>query len=331
MRPQLIDTRTQDNQVVSLSRQTVLVFDSGIGGLSVLSEIRLKRPHDHYVYLADNAAFPYGRLQETVLVARVIDIIGRSINAFKPDLVVIACNTASTLVLPYLRDLFPVYFVGTVPAIKPAALASRTKYISVLATPGTVARDYTRDLIRSYAANCHVTLVGSQNLASLAEQELSGQSPSDEDIWRELFPCFVEENGVKTDAIVLGCTHYPMLRNRFDQLAPWTVAWIDSGAAIARRVNELLSEPNPKYQNAIKDTFTENYFKEEIDHHLKHDASTKTIDDQLNDKNHTAQSNYRTESFAVFTSASGVNDTLVSAVKQFDLKRVLIKPMPLDQ
>jgi glutamate racemase len=224
------------------SRRTILVFDSGVGGLSVLEEVRKTRPFSRYVYVADNAAFPYGRLSEAALVARVIDVLGRSIETFSPDLVIVACNTASTLVLPYLRDLFDVPFVGTVPAIKPAALASRTKCISVLATPGTVARDYTHDLIRNYANNCHVTLVGSQMLAGLAESELAGQLPPDEDIWRELAPCFVEERGLRTDTIVLGCTHYPMLRHRFDQLAPWTVAWIDSGPAIARRVTELLGQ-----------------------------------------------------------------------------------------
>jgi glutamate racemase len=290
----------------SQHHHTILVFDSGIGGLSVLDELRKARPFSRFVYVADNAAFPYGRLTEAALVARVIDVMGRSIETFSPDLVVVACNTASTLVLPHLRDLFDVPFVGTVPAIKPAALASRTKCISVLATPGTVARDYTHDLIRSYANNCHVTLVGSQMLAGLAESEIAGQLPSDEDIWRELAPCFVEEQGLRTDTIVLGCTHYPMLRHRFDQLAPWTVAWIDSGPAIARRVGELLGADKPIIQD--------NYLSEFSNH-----VAAETRFEEGEDT-----------SLAIFTSSSGVNDTLVHVMLERGMSKVTIKPMPLD-
>ncbi len=133
---------------------TILIFDSGLGGLTVFAEVLKARPDARYVYAADDAGFPYGRLSEEALVARVLAVMDRLIGAHAPDLVVIACNTASTLVLPHLRARFAVPFVGTVPAIKPAAQVSLTKRITVLATPGTVARDYTRDLIETYAAGC---------------------------------------------------------------------------------------------------------------------------------------------------------------------------------
>ena len=131
-----------------------LVFDSGLGGLSVLAEIRRLRPDLDIVYVADDAAFPYGRLGEAELIRRVERVMALMVADQKPDIVVIACSTASTLALPRLRAAYPrLPFVGVVPAIKPAARASRSGLISVLATRGTVARDYTRALVRDHAAD----------------------------------------------------------------------------------------------------------------------------------------------------------------------------------
>lgn len=219
---------------------TILVFDSGLGGLTVLAEVARARPDAQFVYAADDAGFPYGRLSEPELVRRTTTVMEALVRRHRPDLVVVACNTASTLVLPHLRRAFDLPFVGTVPAIKPAAGLSRSGLVSVLATPGTVARDYTRDLVHTYAAACQVTLVGARRLAELAEAELQGRPPLDEDVLAEIRPCFVAEGERRTDVVVLGCTHYPLLAARFRQLAPWPVAWIDSGAAIAGRVRQLL-------------------------------------------------------------------------------------------
>lgn len=222
---------------------TILVFDSGLGGLTVFSEVLKARPDARFVYAADDAAFPYGRLSEDALVARVLTVMERLIAIHDPTLVVVACNTASTLVLPRLRERFSIPFVGTVPAIKPAALATRSGYVTVLATPGTVARDYTRDLIETYAAGCRVNLVGSTRLAGFAEAELTGEPVSDEDLIAELAPCFVEEAAGRTDVVALACTHYPLLLPRLTALAPWPVTWIDPAPAIARRVVQLLGGP----------------------------------------------------------------------------------------
>src|SRR6202012_943393 len=123
--------------------------------------------------------------------AHVVALMGGLIATYRPDLVVIACNTASTLVLPQLRARFAVPFVGTVPAIKPACAASRSKRVSVLGTKATVAREYTRALIRDFAQGCDVTLVGSAELASLAEAALNGAEVGDPEIAAELAPCFV--------------------------------------------------------------------------------------------------------------------------------------------
>ena len=222
---------------------TILVFDSGLGGLTVLREIVRARPDAHYVYVADDAFFPYGHHTEDEIIARVVPLVGELTEAHAPDLVVIACNTASTLVMSHLRDAYRLPFVGTVPAIKPACASSKTRRVSVLGTRGTVKREYTRKLISDFAQGCEVTLVGSGELASLAEAALSGDSVRDEDIAAEFAPCFVGDGAndpARTDTVVLACTHYPLLLERLARLAPWPVDWIDPAPAIARRVADLL-------------------------------------------------------------------------------------------
>jgi glutamate racemase len=167
----------------------------------------------------------------------------RLIERHAPDLVVIACHTASTLVLPPLRQRFAIPFVGTVPAIKPACAASATRLVSVLGTEATVTREYTRSLIRAFAGGCEVTLVGSPQLATFAERHLRGESVSDAAIAAEIAPCFVARDAVRTDTIVLACTHYPLLLDRLERLAPWPVRFLDPAPAIARRVVELIGPP----------------------------------------------------------------------------------------
>ena len=218
----------------------VLVFDSGIGGLSVAREIRAARPDLDMVYVADDAGFPYGDWEEAALTERIVELAGRLIATHRPDLFVIACHTASTLVLPSLRDRYPVTFVGTVPAIKPAATTTRSRMISVLATPGTVKRDYTRALIDTYASHIEVTLVGSTRLAAIAEDHLAGRPVDEAAILAEIRPCFRRHGGRRTDRVVLACTHYPFLLDVFRRIAPWEVEWIDPAPAIARRVMQLV-------------------------------------------------------------------------------------------
>ncbi len=229
----------------------VLVFDSGLGGLTVLREIVRQRTDADITYVADNAAFPYGNWRENDLIERLVGLMARLIAVHGPDCIVIACNTASTLALPALRARLACTFVGTVPAIKPAAEQSRSKMISVLATPATVTRDYTRVLIRTFANGCDVTLVGAQRLAALAEAHVRGETVSDDAIAHEIMPCFIERIGDgegggsatrRTDTITLSCTHYPLLLERLKVLAPWPVTWIDPAPAIARRVGQLLVE-----------------------------------------------------------------------------------------
>ena len=221
---------------------TILVFDSGLGGLTVFREVVAARPDARFVYAADDAFFPYGRQEETALVARVLEMMEQLIAAHHPDLIVIACNTASTIVLPHLRAKFKIPFIGTVPAIKPACANSSSKLVSVLGTEATVKREYTRQLIREHGQDCAVTLVGSPRLAEIAEAELRGEVVSDADIATEIAPCYVESGGARTDTVVLACTHFPLMLERLTRLAPWPVQYLDPAPAIARRATDLLGQ-----------------------------------------------------------------------------------------
>jgi glutamate racemase len=238
------------------SAPVILVFDSGLGGLTVYREVVAARPDARFVYAADDESFPYGRFGERELSERVLSVMARLIDAHAPKLIVIACNTASTLVLADLRKTFAVPFVGTVPAIKPACAASQSKLVSVLGTEGTVAREYTRALIRDFGQGCDVTLVGSKTLAVLAEAYLRGEAVDNSAIAAELAPCFIEKNGARTDTIVLACTHYPLLLERLHALSPWPVSFVDPAPAIARRVVELLGKSSGARNGPARISFT---------------------------------------------------------------------------
>jgi len=219
----------------------ILFFDSGSGGLSVLREARVVMAERRFVYVVDDAGFPYGSWQEEALREHLLALFGRALKKFNPLLCVIACNTASTLAIHDLRAVFPDYvFVGTVPAIKPAAEQTRSGLVSVLATPGTVKRAYTRDLIVKHAGRCAVNLVGSERLAAFAEDYLRAKTIDCEAVREEILPCFIEHKGKHTDIVVLACTHYPFLTNLLRKLAPWPVDWLDPAQAIAQRACSLL-------------------------------------------------------------------------------------------
>src|SRR5262252_6338403 len=229
---------------------TLLVFDSGLGGLTVFREVTKVRPDANYIYVVDDAFFPYGRHSEAQLVGRIVPLMEELFAAHAPHLVVIACNTASTLVLPHLRAHLDVSFVGTVPAIKPACAASQSRLVSVLGTEATVQREYTRALIRDFGQGCDVTLVGAVGLAGLAEAALRDDAIEDDAVVGEIAPCFVTSGGRRTDTIVLACTHYPLLLDRLVRLAPWPVDWVDPAPAIARRVMDLIGQPGDIFDGA---------------------------------------------------------------------------------
>lgn len=226
-------------------KQTVLIFDSGVGGLSVYQDIRALLPQLNYIYMFDNEAYPYGELAPERLIQRVRNGITRFVRDHNIDMVVIACNTASTIVLPTLRSLLTIPVVGVVPAIKPAS-ALVNKGMGLIATPATILRPYTHELIRQFASHQKVELLGSTRLVYMAESKLRGQAVSLDELATILHP--LQD---KIDVAVLGCTHFPLLRSEIGEVLGKGVRLVDSGQAIARRVKALLQIEESQNQEAI--------------------------------------------------------------------------------
>ena len=223
-----------------------LVFDSGVGGLSVVSDMRLRLPGLHQSYVADDAFRPYGDKSEVQLRARLPGLLFTLTEMLDPDIVVIACNTASTTALRQIRAALDIPVIGVVPAIKPAAKASRSRTMGVLGTPGTVRRQYVDRLISDFASDCEVVLRGSTRLVAQAEAKLAGRVVDMSVIAEELAPLFAGQRGAQLDAVVLACTHFPLLREELQAVSRQSVQWIDSGAAIARRVETVLANIEPR-------------------------------------------------------------------------------------
>lgn len=219
----------------------VLVFDSGVGGLSVLDAIAASGHALELDYVADNAWLPYGLKSDADLRARVPALLARLVEQWAPDAVVVACNTASTIALDAVRAALSVPVIGVVPPIKPAAAQSKTSVIALLATPATVRRAYTDDLIQQFAADKQVVRFGSAALVAAAEQKLRGAAPDPVAISEAIAGLFDAPGGAEIDVIALACTHFPLLAPELAAAAPRAVLWLDSGEAIARRVAQVLS------------------------------------------------------------------------------------------
>ncbi|WP_375381636.1 glutamate racemase [uncultured Sphingomonas sp.] len=217
----------------------ILFFDSGVGGLSVVAPTLALLPTAPIVYAADSAGFPYGTRSEAEIAARVPALLGRLVERFRPRLVVIACNTASTIALAPVRAALDVPVVGTVPAIKPAAELSHTRVIGVLGTEATVRQPYVDDLAARFAADCLVLRHGSAALVELAEAALAGEAPSPDRVRGELDGLLDQPGGERIDVIVNACTHFPLLRDALVAVAPEGMAFVDGGPGIARRVAHL--------------------------------------------------------------------------------------------
>jgi glutamate racemase len=222
----------------------VLVFDSGVGGLSLLRALREALPGVPLVFASDNAAFPYGTREPEALVERVDAVLHALEHRYRPALTVVACNTASTVALPRVRARLAAPVVGVVPPVKPAAAASRTRTIALLATPGTVARPYTDALIRDFASDCTVVRVGSTALVELAEQKLREGCVPPDSVAAALAPLRSHPAADEIDVVALGCTHFPLLAAELESAGEDHWLWIDSSAAIARRAAALHTGPD---------------------------------------------------------------------------------------
>jgi glutamate racemase len=210
---------------------TLLVFDSGIGGLGVVRALRELAPEEPLIYLGDNGFFPYGQKPDERLLPHIVALMGRAVAALAPRALVVACNTASTIALPALRASLGVPVVGCVPPIKPAARASHSRTIGVLATAATVRRPYLSGLIAEFAQGCRVLSLGTPALAELAERKFRGERVAVGEI---IAPLFAQPGGGEIDAIALGCTHYTFLLPEFMAERP-DISWHDPAMPVARQ------------------------------------------------------------------------------------------------
>jgi glutamate racemase len=222
--------------------QPLLVFDSGVGGLSVLRAIRDALPDAPIVYAADSAGFPYGTKSAAEIAARVPALLGRLAERYDPALIVIACNTASTIALDAVRAALDVPIVGTVPAIKPAAALSKTRAIGVLGTDATIVQPYVDRLATEFASDCTVVRHGSGELVALAEAKLRGEAVDLAALARILGTLLAEPGGERVDTIVLACTHFPLLADELAAAAPRALTFVDGNAGIARRTAFLVRD-----------------------------------------------------------------------------------------
>ena len=217
----------------------ILFFDSGVGGLSVVKPARALLPTAAFVYAADTAGFPYGIRTEDDIAARVPALLGRLVERYRPRLVVIACNTASTIALSAVRGALDVPVVGTVPAIKPASEVSVTRVIGVLGTDATVRQPYVDRLSAEFASDCIVVRHGSAALVALAEAKMRGQRIAIADVRAAIGGLFGGAHGDSIDTVVLACTHFPLLADELAVAVPHSVRFVDGGPGIARRIAHL--------------------------------------------------------------------------------------------
>ena len=224
------------------SARPLLVFDSGIGGLSVLGPIRALLPTAPIVYAADSARYPYGTKPAAEIEARVPALLGRLAERFDPELIVIACNTASTIALDVVRSALDLPIVGTVPAIKPAAALSATRAIGVLGTEATVRQPYVDRLTVEFASDCTVVRHGSAELVDLAEAKVRGEETPPEAYRAILEALYARPGGERIDTIVLACTHFPLVEDELGRASSRPVRFVDGKEGIARRTAWLTRE-----------------------------------------------------------------------------------------
>jgi glutamate racemase len=224
----------------------ILFLDSGVGGLSVLRAVSARLPGAPLIYCADSAGFPYGTKGEAEVSARVAGLLGRLSERVRPSLIVIACNTASTIALGFVRGVLDnVPIVGTVPAIKPAAEQSRTKVIGVLGTEATVRQPYVAELSAQFASDCLVLKHGSAALVEAAEAKLRGEAVDPAIHAQALDGLLSQPGGERMDRVVLACTHFPLVADELAAAARrkghGAIGFVDGAEGISRRCAHLLA------------------------------------------------------------------------------------------
>ncbi len=214
----------------------LLLFDSGVGGLSVLAALRKLLPGAPVIYAADLAGLPYGTKSEAEVAARVCGLLGRMAERYRPRLICVACNTASTIALAMVREVLEVPIVGTVPAIKPAAAMTRTGVIGLLGTAATIRQGYVDRLEAEFAGGKRLLRHAAPELVEAAEAILRGQSIDPAVFARAAWGLRSQPGGENIDTVVLACTHFPLLRAQLAEAFGPGVAFVDGAAGIARRI-----------------------------------------------------------------------------------------------
>jgi glutamate racemase len=218
----------------------ILLFDTGVGGLTVYDALREAMPDAPVIYAADYAGIPYGEKTEAEVAARVAGLLGRMAERWQPRLACIACNTASTIALGMVREVLEIPIVGTVPAIKPAAGRTRTGTIALIGTKATIRQAYVDDLEARFAAGKRLVRIAAPGLVDMAEAKLRGQ-PIDHTAIAEIAAMTRAQAGdPPVDTIVLACTHFPLLREEFAEVFGRKVQLVDGAQGIARRIAHLL-------------------------------------------------------------------------------------------
>ena len=217
----------------------ILLFDSGVGGLSVLAELRKVLPDAPVIYAADMAGLPYGTKTEAQIAARVAGLLGRMSERYRPRLACIACNTASTIALGMVREVLEIPVVGTVPAIKPAAALTRTRVIGLLGTDATVRQRYVDELEAAFAADTVLMRHAAPGLVTLAEAKLRGNAPRPDAVREAIAGLLSHPRASEMDTVVLACTHFPLLRDELQDVFGPGVSLIDGAQGIARRIADL--------------------------------------------------------------------------------------------
>jgi glutamate racemase len=217
----------------------ILLFDSGVGGLTVLAELRRILPQAPVIYAADNAGRPYGAKSEAEVAARVVGLLGRMTERYSPRLVCIACNTASTIALEMVREVLEVPIVGTVPAIKPAAAITRSGVIGLLGTEATIRQAYIDRLEEEFVRGKKLVRHAAPELVEAAETKLRGGEVSGAAITAAVESLRSQPDGELIDTVVLACTHFPLLEAELASAFGSAVRLVHGAEGIARRIASL--------------------------------------------------------------------------------------------
>ena len=250
----------------NFTNKRLLIFDSGVGGLSIYLSANVKFQNIDIHYLSDNEAFPYGNKSINFLTKRVLKVLKHAVDKINPDVLVIGCNTISTILLDQLRNTLTIPIIGVVPAIKTAGLVSETKHVALLATDGTVKRKYTEELINKHSNNCNVFCFGASDLVSNIESFING-AQLNEDLIRSII-VKIQQTSEMIDTVVLGCTHFPLIKEYLVENYR-DLNWIDSTDAIISRIEQILSIKNSSELNKTTMWYTQNIDKQYLKIFLK--------------------------------------------------------------